>query len=132
MAPSAASPLLEQAPESERSDAFSMPVSEDGNSARLGFNQMQNFKMTGKGEMSSGEKSANLDNLDINLDHHDLEHQSDLLVSEIRDENQNSDKKDGEDDMAEMEKLLISGGAFGGKDMANFKDIISDQDQLAE
>ena len=34
-------PLLEHAPESERSEAFSMPVSEsDPNSARQGFNQL--------------------------------------------------------------------------------------------
>lgn len=45
------------------------------------------------------------------------QHSSDLQISEIRADNQTSDKKDGEDgdDMAEMEKLLKSGGAFGGK-----------------
>jgi len=32
--------LLEQAPESERSEAFSVPVSEGDNSARQGFNQV--------------------------------------------------------------------------------------------
>jgi len=44
--------LLEQAPESERSNAFSIPVSasEGGSSsARQGFNQVQNFAMSGKG-----------------------------------------------------------------------------------
>lgn len=33
-------PLLEQAPESERSEAFSIPVSDGDNSARQGFNQV--------------------------------------------------------------------------------------------
>lgn len=49
-APQAAisSPLLEQAPESERSDAFSIPHSESDNSARGQFNQVQNLKMSGK------------------------------------------------------------------------------------
>ena len=76
--------------------------------------------------MSSGKKSVgqDLDNLDINLGH-GLEHQhSDLLVSEIHADNQASGKKDGVDDIAEMEKLLKSSGAFGGKDLSNtFKKI---------
>ena len=70
------SPLLEQAPESERSDAFSIPVSEEDNSARRDFNQVQNLRMGGKPNgsgalmLSSGKKSAgaDLENLDINLD----------------------------------------------------------------
>jgi len=42
-------PLLEQAPESERSNAFSMPISEsESGSARQGFNCMQNLRMSGK------------------------------------------------------------------------------------
>lgn len=133
-APNAAQePLLEQAPESERSDAFSMPVSDGDSSARQGFNQLQNLKMSGKVDnndhgglmLSSAKKSVgqDLDDLDINLDQQTggvpvvHQHSSDLQMSEIRADNQNSDKKDGEDgdDMAEMEKLLKSGGAFGGK-----------------
>ena len=76
--------------------------------------------------MSSGNKSVgqDLDNLDINnlgeMDLNGIHHQqSDLLVSEIRDDNLNSSKKDAEDDMEEMENMLKSGGAFGGKDLGN-------------
>ena len=49
---------------------------------------------------------------------------SELLISEIREDNQASSKKDGADDIAEMEKLLKSGGAFGGKGLGDtFKKI---------
>ena len=43
-------PLLEQAPESERSNAFSIPISasEGDSSARQGFNCVQNFAKSGK------------------------------------------------------------------------------------
>ena len=87
-------------------------------------------------KLSSGKKSAgeDLENLDINLDdelgqqsHLGLEQQpSDLLMSEIRVGNQDSVKKgEGDaDDIAEMEKLLKSGGAFGGKSLSKtFKKI---------
>ena len=68
-------PLLEEAPESERSNAFSIPnsASEGDSSARQGFNCVQNFAKSGKtGENflnSSDKKSVgqDLDNLDINL-----------------------------------------------------------------
>ena len=130
-------PLLEQAPESERSNAFSMPISasEGGDSARQGFNCVQNFAKSGKGAgqnflTSSDQKSVgqDLDNLDIALevDNGMGDRQpSDLLISEIReDDNQASSKKDGADDIAEMEKLLKSGGAFGGKGLGDtFKKI---------
>ena len=130
-------PLLDQAPESERSDAFSIPISasEGDNSARQGFNCVQNFAMSGKGAAenflsSPGDKSVgqDLDNLDINLeemDHNGMDRQhSDLLISEIRDDNLTSSKKDAADDMEEMEKLLKSGGAFGGKELGDtFKKI---------
>ena len=96
-----AGPLLEQAPESERSEAFSMPVSEgDPNSARQGFNQVQNLRMSGKvaeGKtgsgllMSLGKDSASdvLDNLEINIDGEDAAQPDvpaadDLQISEIR------------------------------------------------
>ena len=75
--------MFEQAPESERSDAISIPISasEGDSSARQGFNCVQNFAMSGKGlgasptddqnnnhRLSSGNKSVgqDLDNLDIN------------------------------------------------------------------
>lgn len=61
-APYPADPQLDQAPESERSEAFSMPVSEELNSARQNFNQVQTLKMSGKsgeGMLSSGQKSVN-------------------------------------------------------------------------
>ena len=60
---------------------------------------------------------------------------SDLLISEIRaDDNLTSSKKDAVDDMEEMEKLLKSGGAFGGKGLGDtFKKIRGEiqQDGLA-
>lgn len=76
-----------------------MPNSEGLNSARQGFNQVQNFKMSGQGAMdddlaSSDQKSTNhaLENLDINLDEMEqpgvIGKQGDLLVSEIRTDNQ--------------------------------------------
>jgi len=71
-------PLLEHAPESERSDAFSIPISEgDMSSARQGFNQVLNMRMSGKAPggksglmMSLGKDSGDddLDNLEIGLD----------------------------------------------------------------
>lgn len=71
-------------------------------------------KRNSDGAESSDQKSTNqaLDNLDINLDKVGQNGQGDLLVSEIRTDNQMSGRQD---DMAEMEKLLNSGGAFGGK-----------------
>ena len=83
--------------------------------------QSQNLDVDGL-MMSSGKKSVgqDLDNLDIKLG----QQHSDLLVSEIRDDNLASAKKDGVDDIAEMEKLLKSSSAFGGKDLSNtFKKI---------
>ena len=82
--------------------------------------------------MSSGKKSASdaLENLDINLDEMSqplgIEQQhSDLRISGIKVDDQPSGRKDGADDLAEMEKLLKSSGAFGGKqDLSNtFKKI---------
>lgn len=116
-----------------------MPNSEGVNSARQGFNQVQTLKMSAKGAMasddmvSSGQKSTNqaLDNLDINLDEGGAigKQGEDLLVSEIRTDNQLSGRQD---DMAEMEKLLNSGGAFGKKNLGDtFKKInneIADDD----
>ena len=45
----------------------------------------------------------------------DAQHSNDLRISEIHLDNQGSAQKSGEngDDLAEMEKLLNSGGAFG-------------------
>ena len=122
--------FLEQAPESERSDAFSMPVSDaDCSSARQGFNQLQNLKSAGQ----------NLEDLDVALDGvvgqpgMPIEQQdsADLRMSAIQPDNASSGKKgDGEDEIAEMEKLLKSGGAFGGKDLSNtFKKIRNQIDQ---
>ena len=58
-----------------------------------------------------------------------------MLISEIRaDDNQASSKKDAVDDIEEMEKLLKSGGAFGGKGLGDtFKKIRGEiqQDGLA-
>lgn len=90
--------------------------------------------------MSSDKKSVgqDLDNLDINL-HSNREgidrQQSDLLISEIRADNPASSKNDGADDIEEMEKLLKSGGAFGGKGLGDtFKKIRGEiqQDGLGE
>ena len=106
---------------------------------------MQNFGMSGKSAaenllMSSDKKSVgqDLDNLDINL-HSNREgidrQQSDLLISEIRADNPASSKNDGADDIEEMEKLLKSGGAFGGKGLGDtFKKIRGEiqQDGLGE
>ena len=59
-----------------------------------------------------------------------------MLISEIRaDDNQASSKKDAVDDIEEMEKLLKSGGAFGGKGLGDkFKKIRGEiqQDGLAD
>ena len=78
------------------------------------------------GEISSGQKSTGqaLENLDINMvGDPGLEQASDLRLSEIKLENQPSNQK-GEDDIAEMEKLLKSGGGFGGKNLGeSFKKI---------
>ena len=90
--------------------------------------------------MSLGKDSASdvLDNLEINLDEADhaagqpdsaVPGNEELQISEIRMDNQPSSGRhigaDGEDEMAEMEKLLKSGGAFGGnKNLSNtFKKI---------
>lgn len=102
-------PLLEQAPESERSNALSIPVSaSDGDfSARQGFNQVQNFAMSGKGMavddmmLSGSDKKSvgqELDNLDINLDSQnncgiERDPSNDLLISDIRADNQESSKR---------------------------------------
>ena len=129
--------MLESAPASERSDAFSLPVSEGDNSARQGFNQVQNFKMSGKDQdidaaallAVSGQKSSasrGLDGLEVGLDDANSQPGLAISVSEIVDNHLNNDSsgKKGEDDLAEMEKLLKSGGAFGGKDLSNtFKKI---------
>ena len=134
--------MLEGAPESERSDAFSLPVSEGDNSARQGFNQVQNFKMSGQHhhQISNDEDAADLlaasghkstasnalDGLEVGLEDANSQPGLAISVSEIVDKNAGSSgkKADGEDDLAEMEKLLKSGGAFGGKDLSNtFKKI---------
>jgi hypothetical protein len=85
-----------------------------------------NLKMSGKtgnnGDidpdqllMSSGKKSIGqgLDNLAISLDNGSELH-NDLRISEIRAGDSSNKKANQADDIAEMEKLLKSGGAFGG------------------
>ena len=67
--------------------------------------------------MSSGKKSvgADLENLGVNLGGaDDDELQDDLRISEIRAGNSSNKKANQADDIAEMEKLLKSGRAFGG------------------
>ena len=75
-----------------------------------------------EGESPSDKGGADFGNLDIaDPADVDLQHISEIQVS---DRPSSRGKGGAEDDMAEMEKLLKSGGAFGGKDLSNtFKKI---------
>ena len=103
---------MEAAPESERSDAFSIPSagidSENDRKNRIGrgcpggkISDVDNLSGTGNSAVKA------LENLDINLQeinnlNNAAEAPSELLISEIHINNQNSAKKE-DGDLAEME-----------------------------
>ena len=92
---------MEAAPESERSDAFSLPSGNISDEARQ--NRIANVRLNGGNEdhLSGSQNSAikALENLDINLNeinnlNNAADAPSELLISQIHGEGHNSSKKE--------------------------------------